>query len=122
MSISNPENVLFSTRYNLLKIYDQGTTTHTIPTITPPSDAPSELLLATHSLGYVPRARVWYVPISGQLWPMSNEQYSNSDGGPGTTLSVTGDYYLTTSGLYVRVINPGSSASIIFYWRIYADE
>ena len=123
MSI-NQTNILFSTRFNFLKILEDysSSTTITVPTIIPPFDAPAEYLLVTHSLGYAPRARVWYEPISGQLWPMSTEQYSNTDGGPGTPLNVTGDFYLTTSGLYVRVVNVGSPADVKFYWRLYADE
>lgn len=119
----NATNTIFSTRFNFLKIFTEGNGTFSVaPGVFFPTDPPVEILLATHNLGYVPRGRVWYEPIAGQLWPLSPQQYSNSDGGPGTTLTVTGDFYLTSTQLYVRMANPGIAKNITFYWRIYADE
>lgn len=81
-------------------------------------------LLVSHNLGYIPRARVWYEPITGQLWPMTGlEQFLALGGGTGTELDVVGGYHLTTSGLYVDVKNDsGSTKSVKFYYRIYYDE
>lgn len=117
----NDSNVIFSTRYNFLKIYLNDTVDVAIASITPPFDSPISYLLTTHSLGYVPRAKVWYEPVSGQVWPMSDKQYSSAGGGSGTSLGTIGDYYLTSSGLYVRITN-SSASTVTFYYRIYADE
>ncbi len=118
----NDANILFSSRFNLLKIYDSDTTDVSVATILPPFDPSLDYILATHGLGYVPRARVWYEPVAGEIWPMTDKQFSNSDGGPGTTLSLLGSYYLTSSGLYVRIRYNSTAGSKRFYWRIYADE
>lgn len=113
--------MLLSTRFNILKIYENGSDTVSVATITPPIDPPIDYLLSTHGLGYIPRARVWYEPVAGQIWPMSPLQFNNADGGPGTALTTLGVYYLTSSGLYVRIrTSPG--ANINFYWRIYLDS
>jgi hypothetical protein len=81
-------------------------------------------LLVSHNLGYIPRARVWYEPISGQLWPMTGlEQFQNFGGGVGTELDIVGTPHLTTTGLYVNVKNDsGSAMSVTFHYRIYYDE
>lgn len=114
-----PNNVIFSTRYNFLKIYANDSGLIAIPSTS--STAPNSVLIATHNLGYIPRARVWYEPIPGEVWPMNRGQYSNNDGGPGTTLTTLGNYYLTTTGLYARIYSsPGGTFK--FYWRIYLDE
>src|ERR1044071_10021212 len=96
-----PDNVIFSSRYNFFKIYINGSGGMTVPAAG--IGTPATVLLATHSLGYVHRARVWYEPISGELWPLSKEQYGNGDGGPGTAITTIGDFYLTTSALYARI-------------------
>lgn len=116
--INDPTKVLFSTRYNFQKIYMEGTTTVNVLA----SATPVEYDLATHGLGYIPTARVFYVPVAGQLWPISPLQYSNIDGGSGTTLLVYGGPVVTSNVLKVSMINGGSDASITFYWRIYLDE
>jgi len=115
--MSTPSNVIFSTRYNFLKIYDNDDDTFTVPTGT------NSILLATHSLGYIPRAKAWFEPISGQLWPLVRYQYSNSNGGPGTTLLITGTLRITSSAVFAEMTNAtGSPANVPIYWRIYLDE
>jgi hypothetical protein len=114
--------VLLSTRFNILKIYDNGSTVVNVASIVPPFDPPVDYLLTTHNLGYVPRARVWYEPVAGQIWPMSDKQYDNSDGGPGTSLTTLGSFYLTTTGLYVRIRFNNTGGNFTFYWRVYLDE
>lgn len=69
--MATPTNVILSTRYNLLKILDDDSDTFSVP-----SGAQS-VLLATHNLGYIPRAKAWFEPIAGQLWPLVRYQYSN---------------------------------------------
>lgn len=110
-----PDNVILSTRYNFLKIYLNGQVSIAISATTP-----TDYLVATHSLGYIPRARVWYEPVAGQVWPMASEQYAATTGGTGTTLPIIGDFYLTSSGLYVH-IQLATAATILVYYRIYAD-
>lgn len=126
MAITDDTKLLLSTRHNLLKEYSKGSGTHNIASnfnISTFSYDPVTVLLATHGLGYIPRARVWYEAISGQVWPLSLDQMDNSDGGPGSILYTVGSAYLTTTGLYVRMTNnSGSAADFKFYWKIYLDE
>ena len=125
MAINDDSKMLLSTRYNMLKIYANGSTTVSVGASTYDGTTfryiPDSYLLYTHSLGYIPRARVWYEPVSGQLWPISPNQYDNTDGGSGTPLSVTGMFYLTTTGLYISITSP-SATSMNFRFRIYLDE
>lgn len=111
-------NALFSTRYNLQKIYMEGTTTVNIPILAPAT----VYNLVDHDLGYIPTARVFYIPVTGQLWPISPHQYSSAGGGSGTTISRFGSPVLTSTSLGVRIRNTGAAADITFYWRIYLDE
>jgi hypothetical protein len=112
-----PTNVIFSARYNFLKIYENNSDTFSVPV------GANSVLLATHSLGYIPRVKAWFEPISGQLWPLVRYQYSNSNGGPGTTLSITGSLRITSSAIYAEISNAsGSTANVPIYFRIYLDE
>lgn len=118
---------IFSTRYNFLKIFVNDNTTILVADSFNPitfEDDVATYLLYAHNLGYIPRARVSYEPVNGQLWPMTGtEQFSNSNGGSGTELEVFGTYHLTTTGLYVDMLNvSGSAKNIPFYYRIYLDE
>lgn len=118
MSIIDPSKFQLSTRYNIQKIFKDDTVTISV-TGTPTA---TEYTLFTHALGYIPTARVFYEPVSGQLWPLSREQYDNSGGGSGTTLTVTGEAILTTAALKVRLVNGGSTRDVTFHYRIYLDE
>lgn len=113
----SPTNVIFSTRYNFFKIFINDSGSIVVPATI--FSSPTTILLATHPLGYIPRARVWYEPYPGQVWPMNHYQYQ--DDTLGKTLTTTGDYILTDSTLSVRIFtSPGGTFK--FYWRIYADE
>lgn len=116
--INDPTKIIFSTRYNFQKIYMEGTVIVSVAATV----AYTEYTLVTHSLGYIPTARVFYIPVSGQLWPLSPNQYSNADGGPGTTLEITGSPIMTSSVLKVSLSNQGGAADVTFYYRIYLDE
>jgi hypothetical protein len=116
--INDPTKILFSTRYNFQKIYMEGTiNVNVAATVTP-----TEYTLATHSLGYIPTARVFYIPVAGQLWPISPNQYDNADGGTGTPLSIFGNPVLTVTTLKVILSNLGGATTLTFYYRIYLDE
>ena len=111
-------NTIFSGRFNFLKIYSNNSGTFTVS-----SASSSSILLETHGLGYIPRVKVWYEPISGELWPLVINQYDNSDGGPGTTLTKIGNPRVTSNELYVDITNiSGVSSDVVFRWRIYLDE
>lgn len=113
------KTIITSTR-NFLKIYNTGSATKTIGTT---SGTPTSILLYTHNLGYIPRVKVWYEPVAGELWPLVINQYSNLDGGPGTTIYVYGYVKITTSAVYAVVHNDsGSSQNVPFKWRVYLDE
>jgi len=116
--------LLFLSSDNLMKIAVNDSTTLSIAdTFNGVSYDTATYLLYTHNLGYIPRAKVFYTPVSGQLWPMTAEQYAKTNGGTGTQVNVFGSYHLTTTGLYVDVKNiTGSTQSIQFYYRIYYDE
>lgn len=117
--INDPTKIIFSSRYNFQKVYLEGTATLSLVS----SLTPTEYTLATHSLGYIPTARVFYVPVTGELWPLSPLQYSNIDGGVGTMLQIYGSPVMTSSLLKVRMVNAsGAPADVVFYYRIYLDE
>jgi hypothetical protein len=115
--INDPTKLVLSTRYNIQKIYLEGTTDVTVS-----GSSPTLYTLASHSLGYIPTARVFYVPVADQLWPLSPNQYSKSGGGTGTVLTIFGSPVLTTTNLNIRMVNAGADQTITFYWRIYIDE
>lgn len=122
--VPDPSKTIFSTRYNFLKIYVNDSTTLSIAdTFNGVSYNTATYLLYAHNLGYIPRARVFYEPVSGQLWPMTAAQYAKTNGGTGTQINIFGSYHLTTTGLYVDVKNiTGSTQAVSFYYRIYLDE
>jgi len=112
---------LLSTDQNIQKIALNSSMTVSVPVSSGPPVTYAATTI-THGLGDIPTARVFYEPISGQLWPLSPNQYSNSDGGPGTTLDVFGRYYLTTTTLVVELANLGGSpANVTIYYRVYVD-
>lgn len=119
MAINDPSKIIFSTRYNFQKIYLNDSATLTLAS----SITPQEYTLVVHGLGYVPTVRIFYVPVSGQLWPLSPRQYSNLDGGSGTPLDYYGSPVITTNEVKVRMTNSsGGDADILFYYRVYLDE
>lgn len=120
--INNPSALILSTRYNLQKIYAEGTTVINVLTTLFPFIPPYEYTLFVHNLGYIPTARVFYIPTNNQLWPLSPNQFSNANGGPGDALIINGDSFLTTSELKVKLINSGPPTDVTFYYRIYVDE
>lgn len=110
---------IFSGRYNFQKIYLNSSGTFTVPDTT---FTTTPILLATHTLNIIPKVRVFYEPIAGQLWPLMVDQFDNLDGGSGTPLSIIGTARVTTSTLTVDLFNTsGSPQSVKFYWRIYLD-
>lgn len=114
--------ILASTSTNMQKIVLNDSTTVSVPVSTgfPLS---YDATTISHGLGYIPTARVFYEPISGELWPLSPNQYSNADGGPGTTLDIYGRCYLTTTDLVIELANvSGSPVNVPLYWRVYADS
>lgn len=120
--INNPSALILSTRYNLQKIYAEGTTVINVVNSIPPFDPVYDYTIFNHNLGYIPTARVFYVPVANQLWPISNSQFSKSDGGTGTLLEIFGNAFLTTTDLKVRLRNVGANTNVTFYYRIYVDE
>lgn len=115
--MATPTNVIFSTRYNFLKLYENSSGTFSVPT------GASSILLTTHSLGYIPRAKAWYIPRTTELWPLTFNQYSNSGGGSGNTLLVYGSLRITSSAIYAEMSNAsGSPQDVPIYWRVYLDE
>lgn len=116
--LNDPTKIVLSTRRNLQKIYLNDSITLSIAL----SFSPVEYTLVTHNLGYVPTVRVFYVPVSGQLWPLSPSQYSKANGGTGTILPIYGSPVVTDTELKVRVVRPGIAINVQFYYRIYIDE
>lgn len=117
MSITDPTKFKLTTRYNIQKKYVDFTTTVNVSGATL-----TEYTLYTHGLGYIPTARVFYEPVSGQLWPVTREQYATSGGGSGTQLNVTGDIVITSTQIIARLVNAGAAADVTFTGRIYVDE
>jgi hypothetical protein len=117
--ITDPSKLIFSTRFNFQKIVYDDEVTISIPS----SITPTVFTLFVHGLGYIPTARVFYTPVSGQLWPLSPNQYQSTGGGSGTTLNIYGNLRLTTNELQARLVNSsGSSQNVTFKYRIYVDE
>lgn len=115
------DNYLFNTDYNYQKIYLDGSTTVSVPNSGGPPPVPTTHTVV-HGLGYIPTARVYFEPVSGQLWPVTKWQY-DAGTGSGSTLFVTASCYLTTTSLVFSIINTsGSTQSVPLHWRIYVDE
>jgi hypothetical protein len=116
------DNYLFNTDYNYQKVYLDGSTTVSVPDSGGPPPVPTTYTVV-HGLGYIPTARVFYEPVSGQIWPASKWQYPNTGGGSGAPLDTTVSCYLTTTSLVFSIINTsGSTKNVPVYWRIYVDE
>lgn len=109
---------ILTARRNIQKIYIDDTITVPIAF----SSSITEYTLVTHNLGYIPTVRVFYEPVSGELWPMSPNQYSSTDGGTGNTLGIYGNPVVTETDLKVRVVRPGVAVDVKFYYRIYLDS
>jgi hypothetical protein len=117
---SDDTGFIFTTKHNLPKIYLDAAQTVSAPSS---PATPTTVLTVNHDLGYVPTARVWYEPVSGQIWPLSPNQYDNSDGGPGTTLTLYGRFYVTSTTLVVEMFNSsGGPLNVPIHTRIYCDE
>jgi hypothetical protein len=112
-------NFTLTTKFNIQKIYMEEVS---VPILTTSSSATiQEYTLATHSLGYIPHARVFYTLNGSELWPLSPNQYQDDD------FSVKCHFYgsavLTSSLLKLRIVNDtGSNATVNFHYRIYLDE
>lgn len=109
--------VKFAASLNVLKVAFNDFKTVSVPV------GRTTILLFAHNLGYIPRARVFYEPVSGQVWPLPRDQFDSLGGGTGTTLDIYGTFYFTTTGLYLYIANGAIGAkNIKFYYRIYLDE
>lgn len=112
-----PSNVIFSARYNFLKTFQNSSGTFSIAQTV--SSLPTVVPLTTHGLGYIPRIKVWYEPVAGQLWPLVRDAYGDLS----TGLVINGAARADSSILYADMFNnsPGT-LNVTFYWRIYLDE
>jgi hypothetical protein len=112
--MADATKLLFSTSNNFQKILTNGSTTITVP-----ADSGvipivyTAFTLATHGLGYIPTARVFFEYPSGQLWPVQSDSNMNP---------ILGRYYLTTNTLVLEAVSfTGSNESVKVYYRIYSD-
>jgi hypothetical protein len=110
---------VLSTRFNIQKIYMEEVSIPLL--ITSSSGTIQEYTLATHSLGYIPHARVFYTLNSNELWPLSSAQYIDEDFS--SKCNFYGSAVLTNTQLKLRMVNStGSNATVNFHYRIYLDE
>lgn len=104
----------FDSRANYQKIYEQGTTTYS-----PGTFGSTGVVTITHSLGYIPNAKVFFEPISGEVWPLVAGGASNP-----FTYSFTQDegYMQIYSNRVDVTVLRFSNATRNIWYRIYLDE
>lgn len=103
-------NLIFSSEYNTLKYYSEGTATVSV-------NGSSDETEITHSLGYVPFFLVYHNT------PTDSSKFSNT---PfvfeGMGLYVYIDAYATSSKLYLAVQTNSAVADIDFYYKIFKNS
>lgn len=64
--------LLFDSRLNLQKIYDQG-----VLTFSPGTFGSPEIINVPHTFNYTPNAKVWFEAFAGEVWPLNSGGSSN---------------------------------------------
>lgn len=65
-------DTIFDSRKNFQKIFRQD-----VLSFSPGTFGATETQSVTHSFGYTPNAKVWFEPISGEVWPLNAGGSSN---------------------------------------------
>jgi len=111
------DNVFFSSLYNYQKVANEGTTVVSAP------NATTTTYTVTHNLGAITSVRAWYSPATGEILPISEEQYVDDTSFTSEVNLVTVRAYLTTTTLVLEVSNSsGSTKSVSLNWKIYYDS
>lgn len=106
---TNPDNLIFSSDYDSLKYYVEGTT----DLVVAGADAETNI---THSLGYIPFFIVYvnYVPLSTDY---STVPFYFADAGSYTHVNA----YADTTKLYFTVKTNSASGTLTFKYKIFRN-
>ena len=102
---ANDEQLAFTSKYYLQKIYSQGSITLTVPATS------SGTTTVAHNLGYRPSFLAWVRNIYATNTPTTLAGESNSD------------VYVDTTNLSFKGVNSfGGSRDFVFYYYIFIDD
>lgn len=106
--------LMFDSRVNIQKIYDQDVLTFSAGTFGSPQNIPVE-----HDFGYTPNSKVWFEPFAGEVWPLNSGGTSN----PFLFDSAQDECELRISDTDIEVrYKRFSNATRRAWYKIYYDE
>lgn len=113
ISRNTPKPVLFDSRLNFQKIYDQDVRNVDI--------GASATTTIIHPLGYIPNAKVFFESMPGQVWPLSFGGLSNPYLYDDTQLQCS--LKITSSNIQITTDPPfGATGTRRVWYRIYMDS
>lgn len=116
----NKERLVFSSKYNTLKLFVSGSGSHSVPAATqwfgPSGTATVEI---THNLGYKPA----FIVFCNSIWRDTSKFSPYAYKGIGAISPDGGFYSVDTTKLYIHLYNGDFSARTIYYkYHIYYNE
>lgn len=110
---SSQSKLYFDSRQNVQKIASEGSTTYD-----PGTFGSSQTVSIPHSLGYIPNAKAFFEPISGEVWPLVAGGAQNPFN---YSASIDEAYLRTYSDRLDVVILRFSNSTRKIWYRIYYD-
>jgi hypothetical protein len=118
---ANKENLVFSSKYNTLKLFSNGSGSQSVPAATAPYGPPGTATVEiTHNLGYKPA----FIVFCTSIW-RSNDKFSPyAYKSIGAISPDGGQYAVDTTKLYIHLYNGDSGGARTIYYRyhIYYNE
>lgn len=111
----------FNTDNNYSRIYSKGSFTLTLSGTTP-----SVTQTVSHSLGYVPMAKVWFTNYAGLICPATSDIFADVFSDFKSTTAYYDIYFWVNSSqlsvTWNRTDNTSSTNTMTVYYRIYYDD
>lgn len=118
---ANKENLVFSSKYDTLKLFANGSGSQNVPAATAPWGPPgAATVIITHNLGYKPA----FIIFCTSIWRSGNKfsPYTFKSIG---AISPDGEQYAAdTTKIYIHFYNGDSSGArtIYYHYHIYYNE
>ena len=121
VKVADKENLVFTSKYDTLKLFKSGSGSQSVPAATLPS-GPSGTVTVTiaHNLGYKPV----FMVFTNSGWRSSDKLSPYAYKSIGAISPDGGQYSVDATNLYLHLYNgdPGGSVTVSYRYHIYYNE
>ena len=121
VKIANKENLVFSSKYDTLKLFSNGSGSQSVPAATLPYGPSGTVTVEiTHNLGYTPA----FIVFCTSIWRDSTKFSPYAYKSIGAISPDGGFYAVDTTKLYIHLYNgdPNGARTIYYRYHIYYNE